>query len=1788
MAACAVAVLGAEERVVTAYAQGTNSPFMTTWKTTSVNETITIPTSITSNYTVDWGDGTASTHIGDAAHMYDAAGNHTVRISGNFEGIFLNEDAANAEKLVSIDQWGDVQWKTMNGAFYRASNMIYNATDAPDLSEVTDMSNMFASASSFDGDLSDWDVSRVKNMSVMFWEASSFNGSISTWDVSRVTDMSEMFRHASSFDGDISAWNVSGVESMYHMFYGARSFNGDISGWDVSGVTDMSDMFHNAFAFRQNLGNWYIVLNGTSIDSGDAPGLVGRISAQNQYLDNQNSTYVIGAGPDSNSFEIVAGSSLNMTVSPDKPLYVVNITSTGSFGTSNHRVYSVTLPNLEPSPTNPVPAASFGSGDSAGGKTFDELNSAYHIATAVIGPDTYALITAYSGDGVQIVNITDPASPVPVASFDEGDTAGGKTFDKLDGARGIATVTIGPGTYALVAASNASGVQIVDITDPANPVPAASFGDGDSAGGKTFDELEVPFGIATATIGSGTYALVSAYGDDGVQIVDITDPANPVPAASFGDGDTAGGKTFDELKGAEGITAVTIGHRTYALVAAYHDDGVQIVDITDPASPVPAASFGDGGSAGGKTFDKLRGPYHITTIKIGSGIYALVTAYRDGGVQIIDITDPANPVPAASFAEGDSVGGKTFDELQGAAGIATVTIGPNVYAVVAGQDGYGVQIIDITDPANPVPAASFAEGDSVGGKIFDELSVPRGVATVTIGSNAYALVAASLDDAVQIIDLGAVPAETSAPRTGHAFGPPDGSFGTTWQTASAGETINIPVGGATGNYTVHWGDGTASTHTGDASHMYDAAGNHAVSISGDFTRIFLAEDTANAEKLVSIDQWGNVRWQSMSSAFYGASNMIYIAIDEPDLSRVTDMSYMFYGASSFNGNLSGWNVSSVTRMDHMFEGAPSFNQPLNDWNVSSVTGMDGMFSRALDFSQNLGDWYIVLNSTSIDASGAPGVVGTISAQNPFLRGQNATYAIESGGNEFEIVNGTVLNMTVTPTEPLYAVTINSTGGFGDNNHRAYNVTVTGAPIGVTDGTPPEILAARATARNAITVTFSEDVDADSTDGSGWSITGNDAGTLAVQSNTDPAGSSSTMNLTLSENLTDTAPDLSLAYAAPATGGITDTANPANPLGNQTVEVGDGIPPVVESARATSPTGITLTMSEIVNSSGTGPNGFAVSTTGTAVTVSSIGGSNSGTLVLTLSGSISDADTITVSYGTGDVRDLASNPLAGFSGRTVDTSTDITPPTFVSATYSTGNGSLVITFSEPIGGTANLSKLHVRESGQSSGGATLTGASQSVSGSTLTVTLTAAQQTTLAGLTTPQLDIDAGAVSDANSNGIDASADNAITVDDTTKPTFVSATYSTGNGSLTITFSETVSSVDYAKLHVRGQGAAAGGITLGDVTTKSLSGAAITATLDQAQRTAFAGLATPQLDIDAGAVSDANSNGIDASADRAITVDDTTPPTFVSATYSTGNGSLTITFSETVSSVDYAKLHVRGQGAAAGGITLGDVTTKSLSGAAITATLDQAQRTAIAGLTTPQLDIDAGAVSDANDNDIAASADRAITVDDTTPPTFVSATYSTGNGSLTITFSETVSSVDYAKLHVRGQGAAAGGITLGDVTTKSLSGAAITATLDQAQRTAFAGLTTPQLDIDAGAVSDANGNGIDASADNAITVDDTVPPTVQSAKATAANTIVVTFSENVDAGAVNGAGWSLSGADAGNLTVTSNTDPGGSSDALTLTLSGSLQDTAPDLILTYAVPASGASRTPQTPQTRSGV
>ena len=55
------------------------------------------------------------------------------------------------------------------------------------------------------------------------------------------------------------------------------------------------------------------------------------------------------------------------------------------------------------------------------------------------------------------------------------------------------------------------------------------------------------------------------------------------------------------------------------------------------------------------------------------------------------------------------------------------------------------------------------------------------------------------------------------------------------------------------------------------------------------------------------------------------------------------MDQMFRDATSFNGDISNWNVEKVTSMNNMFKGATSFNSHMPNWNVEAVTDMDNMF-----------------------------------------------------------------------------------------------------------------------------------------------------------------------------------------------------------------------------------------------------------------------------------------------------------------------------------------------------------------------------------------------------------------------------------------------------------------------------------------------------------------------------------------------------------------------------------------------------------------------------------------------------------------------------------------------------------------------------------------------------------------------------------------------------------------------------------------------------------------------------
>ena len=127
-----------------------------------------------------------------------------------------------------------------------------------DTSSVTNMSNMFDSASAFNQAIGNWDTSSVTTTFAMFSFASDFNQAIGNWDTSSVISMRGMFDNTANFNQAIGNWDTSSVTSMFLMFASASAFNRDIGNWDTSSVTDMKAMFWSASAFNQDLSGWCV------------------------------------------------------------------------------------------------------------------------------------------------------------------------------------------------------------------------------------------------------------------------------------------------------------------------------------------------------------------------------------------------------------------------------------------------------------------------------------------------------------------------------------------------------------------------------------------------------------------------------------------------------------------------------------------------------------------------------------------------------------------------------------------------------------------------------------------------------------------------------------------------------------------------------------------------------------------------------------------------------------------------------------------------------------------------------------------------------------------------------------------------------------------------------------------------------------------------------------------------------------------------------------------------------------------------------------------------------------------------------------------------------------------------------------------------------------------------------------------------------------------------------------------------------------------------------------------
>jgi hypothetical protein len=90
--------------------------FVSTWRTTTSNETITLPTP--TNYEVNWGDGTSTTNAN--SHVYSLAGDYEIKIIGNITDFRFN-NTGDKDKILEVSNFGGLN--LVNASFYGCENL---------------------------------------------------------------------------------------------------------------------------------------------------------------------------------------------------------------------------------------------------------------------------------------------------------------------------------------------------------------------------------------------------------------------------------------------------------------------------------------------------------------------------------------------------------------------------------------------------------------------------------------------------------------------------------------------------------------------------------------------------------------------------------------------------------------------------------------------------------------------------------------------------------------------------------------------------------------------------------------------------------------------------------------------------------------------------------------------------------------------------------------------------------------------------------------------------------------------------------------------------------------------------------------------------------------------------------------------------------------------------------------------------------------------------------------------------------------------------------------------------------------------------------------------------------------------------------------------------------------------------------------------------------------------------------------------------------------------------------
>lgn len=302
------------------------------------------------------------------------------------------------------------------------------------------------------------------------------------------------------------------------------------------------------------------------------------------------------------------------------------------------------------------------------------------------------------GVGLRIVDVTDPANPVVLASEVEG-TTGSRDVDLLyqDGR-----------TYAIMAHS-AAGISVTDVTDPANPEPVTTVTNIGSA-----HNLAVVPGTSVVYNSRSISTHVPQPGATGeIDIIDFTDMSNPqvsvfhFPAVAM----TVGGVP-------RAVAATTCHDVTFeiqlnrAYCAGVTDS--MIWDVTDPLNieilqvidwPGNNIHHGLWGVQNGSILiigDEFAGA-------AGGPICTPLEVQPYAALWFFDISNLATPIPLGSYQV-------PYDGLlAGDSALCTTHFGTPIedsdYFVI-GWYTAGTTIVDYSNPAAPTTAAQWHPGSN--------------------------------------------------------------------------------------------------------------------------------------------------------------------------------------------------------------------------------------------------------------------------------------------------------------------------------------------------------------------------------------------------------------------------------------------------------------------------------------------------------------------------------------------------------------------------------------------------------------------------------------------------------------------------------------------------------------------------------------------------------------------------------------------------------------------------------------------------------------------------------------------------------------------------------------------------------------------------------------------------------------------------------------------------------------------------------------------------------------------